>query len=787
MFTAALAVAIVLPPPDGMGSPAMKPTDALPALIPAPASWQLSGGVFLLDHLKHAVAPSTRNDLLILASKAAERLEPVLHRALSVRSADPGAPPAGSLFLRRIAGTDPEQYELRITSEGIDLSFVEGAGFNHGVSTLIQMVVNGRAAEKPATLPTGVINDQPRYHWRGMLLDCGRHFMSVESIKELIDKLELHKFNVLHWHLTEDQGWRLEIPGYPRLTEIGAWRTEIDGSIHGGFYTADDVREIVTYAEVRGINVVPEIEMPGHSVAALASYPELSCTGGPFAVETQWGIHRDVFCPGRDETFAFLEDVLTHVMELFPGRYVHIGGDEVPKDRWRQCEHCQARIRDEGLAGEDELQGWFIGRIGKFLAAHDRRLIGWDEILTGDLPGDPQIYTVQAWRGMDEAAAAATAGHDVIVSPTSHAYFDYDPGVLDLQQVFEFRPVPFGLNKTAAKRILGGQMNLWTEYIRQPQVDTMLFPRLTAMAEALWTGAEERDFATFLDRLHGHEPVLDHLNVRAGAAARPVIIAGQYDSVRHTHRLGFTLDQRVADAFARQDLAVKYHLLESPLPPSFQPGSMPEDQGLPPVTLLDEGAPEILELPLADRTESPRLVQAQLFVDDAPYGAPALLETSSHTAVGADIRFVNEPSERYPGGGSGGLVDGLHGSRHFQDNLWTGIEGEDLDATVDLGGPRRLTRASVRFLQDVNAWILLPREVRVSVSGDGENWREAGAVFHEVPDRKQDKLIHEFALDLDGSAVRFVRIHGVSPGVCPDWHPGRGKPCWLFLDEIVCR
>ncbi len=782
MFTAALALAIVLPPLDGMGSPAMKTTDALPTLIPAPTSWQPSDGVFLLDGLQQVVAPNPRIDLMVLASRAARRLEPVLDRTLSVHSAVPGEPsPEGSLFLRQMSGTDPEQYELRITSEGIDLSFVEAEGFHHGVTTLIQMAINGKATKE---LPCGIINDQPRFGWRGMLLDCGRHFMSVESIKGVIDRLEMHKFNVLHWHLTEDQGWRLEIPGYPRLTEVGAWRTEIDGSIHGGFYTADDVREVVAYAEARGIDIVPEIEMPGHSVAALAAYPEFSCTGGPFEVETQWGIHRDVFCPGRDETFAFLEAVLTHVMEIFPGRHIHIGGDEVPKERWRQCEHCQARIRDEGLAGEDDLQSWFIARIGKFLAAHDRRLIGWDEILTGGLPGDPDTYIIQAWRGMDEAAAAAGAGHDVIASPTSHAYFDYDPGVLDLQQVFEFRPVPEGLDESAARHILGGQMNLWTEYIPQTRVDTMLFPRLTAMAEALWTGAEERDFADFLDRLHGHGPVLDHLGVQPGVEARPLTVTGQYDSANNSQQLEIKLESRVAEALAGRNLAVRYHLLESPLPPSFHPGLLPEDQGLPVVTPTDEKAPEILEI---KNSESSWLVQARLFVDDRPYGAPALLEVSGHAAVAADIGFVHEPGERYPGGGSGGLVDGLHGSRYFQDELWTGFEGEDLDATLDLGHPVDLKRLSVRFLQDVNSWILLPREVRFFMSSDGENWRDAGAVSHEVPDKKQDKLIHEFAVDLDGFAARFVRIHGVTRGVCPDWHPGRGKPCWLFLDEFVCR
>jgi len=787
MLTAAVAVALALSPNFGLGSPAMISPEALPSLIPAPASWMASGGVFFPDDLRRIVVQDEGIFTAKEAELASTRLKTALGRKLPVQAAGAGETPPGSLLFRMMTDAAPEQYELRITSSGIEISAANSAGFFHGVSTLIQLVINGNDPGETTALPVGAINDQPRFGWRGMLLDCGRHFMSVESIKELLDKLALYKFNVLHWHLTEDQGWRLEIPGYPRLTEIGAWRTEPDGSDYGGFYTAADVREILDYAADRFITVVPEIEMPGHSQAALAAYPELSCTGGPFEVQTQWGIHEDVFCAGREETFTFLEDVLTYVMELFDGRYIHIGGDEVPQDRWKECDHCQARIRDEGLAGEDDLQSWFIGRIGTFLAGRGHRLIGWDEILTGGLPGEPATYTVQAWRGLDEAAAAARGGHHVIVSPTSHAYFDYDPGVLDLQQVFDFRPIPPGLDDDQTRRILGGQMNLWTEYIPPERVDTMLFPRLTAMAEALWTGADVRDFGNFLDRLDGQGPVLELLKVRPGAAARPLVISGRIDVDSGSQQLEISADPRIAEAMTDRDIATRYLILESPFPSTFQAGIMPEDQDLPRVTVADDTLPDFLELPAGTRTDSSWLTLAQMFLDDRPYGAPALMEISGHAAVGADIQFVHPPSEQYPGGGAGGLVDGLHGSRFFRDGLWTGFEGNDLDATIDLGRTRELQSVSVRFLQDANAWILLPREVRFSFSTDGNTWREAGSITHSVSDRVQDKLIHEFAAQMPGSGVRQVRIHAVSPGICPDWHPGRGKPGWIFADEIVCR
>ncbi|MBU8869626.1 MAG: beta-N-acetylhexosaminidase [Gemmatimonadales bacterium] len=399
-------------------------------------------------------------------------------------------------------GPAGEDYRLEISPDAVVVTAADSTGAFHGRLTWRQLQA---AAASGLDIPCGVIEDGPAYSWRGMLLDCGRHFMDVAFIKRVIDLLAIHKFNVLHWHLTEDQGWRLEVPGLPRLTEIAAWRAGNsegpDTSPYGGYYTTADVREILAHAAENHITVVPEIEMPGHCVAALAAYPELSCTGGPFEVETEWGIFPDIYCAGNQETFAFLEKVLAHVMDLFPSRYIHIGGDEAPKDRWRKCSRCQGRITAEGLADEEALQSWFIQRIGKFLAAHGRRMIGWDEILEGGLaPG----ATVQSWRGFEGATTAVQAGHDAIVSPTSHCYFDYPMDKLDLKQVYSFNPVPPGLTEPEQRRILGGELNLWTERIPQDRVDFMLFPRLCAMAECLWTGPERPGFENFSERLEGH-------------------------------------------------------------------------------------------------------------------------------------------------------------------------------------------------------------------------------------------------------------------------------------------
>jgi hexosaminidase len=434
-----------------------------------------------------------------------------------------------------------EGYELSVSRHGVVIRANAPAGLFYGVQTLLQLLSPEPpgAGSSTVAVPGVEITDRPRYPWRGMHLDVGRHFFPVEFVKKYIDLLARHKMNVFHWHLTEDQGWRIEIKGYPRLTEVGGWRIEADGRRYGGYYTQDEIREVVAYAARRFVTVVPEIELPGHALAALAAYPEYSCSGGPFTVPATWGIFEDVYCPGRDETLTFLEGVLQEVTGLFPGPWVHIGGDECPKDRWRACPRCQARIRQEGLRDEAELQSWFIRRIETFLTARGKRLVGWDEILEGGLP--PRA-TVMSWRGSEGGLAAARAGHDVIMSPTSHCYFDYyqaregEPpaigGYLPLERVYAFEPTPPELTKKEARHILGGQGNVWTEYIAEPAyVEYMAVPRLCAMAEVLWSPSKNRDFAAFTRRMGDHYLRLDNQRVNfriptpGGFASRNVLTA----------------------------------------------------------------------------------------------------------------------------------------------------------------------------------------------------------------------------------------------------------------------
>jgi hexosaminidase len=476
----------------------------------------------------------------------ADWLSPATGYRLSVAGAVPPGGAARVVSIRldsSLARLGDEGYRLSAAPTRITIRAFRPAGAFYAVQTLRQLLPAEIFREAPVggvawTVPAVEIEDSPRFSWRGGHLDASRSFMPKEFVKKFIDLLALHKMNRFHWHLTDDQGWRIEIKKYPRLTSVGAWRRETligiqhayadtmqwryDGRPHGGFYTQDDVREIVAYARDRFVTIVPEIEMPGHAQAAIAAYPELGNTGARLEVLRRWGVNPNIFNP-EDATIRFLQDVLTEVLALFPGRYIHIGGDEAVKDQWQASARAQARIAELGVKDEHGLQSWFIHQMDAFLTARGRSLVGWDEILEGGLAPNA---TVMSWRGMEGGIAAAQAGHDVVMTPTSHTYFDYyqsrdtvaEPpaigGFLPLDTVYAFEPVPAALGPAEAAHILGAQGQTWTEYIRQPKnVEYMAYPRLAALAEVVWTPRERRDFADFRARLEQHVLRLDILDV----------------------------------------------------------------------------------------------------------------------------------------------------------------------------------------------------------------------------------------------------------------------------------
>jgi hexosaminidase len=432
-----------------------------------------------------------------------------------------------------------EGYTLSVTKRKIIMKARTAAGLFYAVQTLRQLmpaeVENDSVVKEPSiTVPCCVIEDQPRFSYRGMHLDVGRHFFPVSAVKKYIDMIAMQKMNTFHWHLTEDQGWRIEIKKYPKLTEVGAFRKETvvghahskpeiyDGKPYGGFYTQDEVKEIIAYAKSKFVTVIPEIEMPGHAMAALAAYPELSCTGGPFEVAKTWGVFDNVFCAGKEETFRFLEDVITEIAELFPSEYIHVGGDECPKAKWTTCKLCQKRMKLEGLKDEKELQSYFIKRIEKFINSKGKKLIGWDEILEGGIAPEA---TVMSWRGVAGGIEAAKQGHDVIMSPTTYVYLDYyqtDPkdqplaigGYLTLEKVYSFDPKFDELTPEQNRHILGLQGNVWTEYIGTPEyLEYMTYPRMLAISETGWTPSSKKDFEDFLARFGIMKKHLDRLGV----------------------------------------------------------------------------------------------------------------------------------------------------------------------------------------------------------------------------------------------------------------------------------
>ena len=483
-------------------------------IIPKPVSLKTNNGTFRIDRNTVIVADEGNRDAADFFNKYLED-----YYGFNLNTAES----AQKNYIRFSSRTfvkapeNKEHYTFTSTSKGVDITGDSYDGTFRGTQTLIQLLPPAKATS--LSIPQVSIDDQPRLGYRGLMLDVGRHFFGVDYVKRFIDYIALHKMNTFHWHLTEDQGWRIEIRKYPKLTEVGAYRdgtiighhpgTGNDNIRYGGFYTQEEIKDVLEYAKKRHITVVPEIEMPGHAGAALASYSYLGCTGGPYEVSQTWGVHKDVYCAGNDSVFTFLEGVLDEVMELFPSEYIHIGGDECPKDAWKVCPKCQKRIKELGLKDEHELQSYFIQRIEKYVNSKGKKIIGWDEILEGGLAPNA---TVMSWRGEKGGIEAAKQDHDVIMTPTTYVYFDYAQqknedslvigGYLPIEKVYGYEPVPQVLNDAQKKRILGGQANVWTEYMSNPRkVEYMIFPRVAALSEVLWSPAKSRNWDDFKKRL----------------------------------------------------------------------------------------------------------------------------------------------------------------------------------------------------------------------------------------------------------------------------------------------
>ncbi len=678
-----------------------------------------------------------------------------------------------------------EGYWLQVTPKQIEIKASSAKGLFYAFQTLRQLLPpefeQGNITQSQVQIPCVIIKDRPRFVWRGMMLDVSRHFFPKEFIKSFIDYLALHKMNRFHWHLCDDQGWRIEIKKYPKLTEIGAWRVDREDqpwrmreeqkpgekATYGGFYTQEDIMEIVEYAQQRFVTIVPEIEMPGHTRAALAAYPQFSCTGGPFTVLPggYWPI-QDIYCAGNDSTFLFLQDVLDEVMALFPGDYIHIGGDEVDKTNWKACPKCQKRMKEEGLQTEEELQSYFIKRIEAYINAKGKKLIGWDEILEGGLA--PRA-TVMSWRGFEGGVAAAQSGHDVIMTPTAFCYFDYyqgsrqlEPeaigGFLPLSKVYQFEPVPADLSSDEAKHILGGQANLWTEFVPTPEhAQYMIFPRIAAMAEALWSPQNVRSWENFSKRLPDYFKRLDFLKINYAKSAFNVQVNSQFDTKHKTFFISLHSELPFVEIHYR----------------------------------LDGGVPNLNDPLYTKPFKLNKSVElsATSFWNSKQMGKVTRETLVLHKATGKPVTLTNAFAEKYSGNGLGArtLTNSLNGSLNFNDGRWLGFEQVDFEAVIDLGTPQTIQNIEVGFLNDVDAWIFLPKQVEFFIAQNKKTFQRVGAVQNQLPEKYTQRERKVFQLEFAPQQARYIRVRAQNIGQCPDWHMGAGGKAWLFVDEIVVK
>ena len=673
-----------------------------------------------------------------------------------------------------------EGYELNVDGEGIEVRASQFPGFLYALQSLEQLLPAAVYGTEPAPdaaweVPCVKIADAPRFAYRGMHLDVARHFFSVDEVKRYIDVMAIHKLNTLHWHLTDDQGWRIEIKRYPELTAVGSirkatvvrkeWGT-YDGTPYGGFYTQDEIRDVVKYAADRGVTVIPEIDLPGHMLAALTAYPELGCTGGPYEVWGRWGVADDVLCPGREKTFEFLEGVLTEVMELFPSEYIHIGGDECPKVRWEKCPRCQAKIRQLGLKDDGEhtaehyLQSYVTDRIGKFLARHGRRIIGWDEILEGRAPSDA---VVMSWRGSEGGIAAAKLGHDVIMTPNSHFYFDYyqsldtdaEPfgigGYIPMEQVYSYDPAFPELTPEQQRHILGVQANLWTEYVLSDEhLEYMLLPRLAALSEVQWCLPETKDWNRFIGSFR-----MDKIYSQLG-----------YEFAKHI--FGVTASYAVD----------------------------PEKGGVVMTLTTQGGAPIRYTLDGSDPTASSPLYKAPVTIGEScTFKAAALregMQTPVYTrkfdfnkATGRRIALNAAPTLKYTYGGASLLVDGYRGGPVYSNGAWIGFLNEPLDVTIDMQGAKPYSAVTVESLVEKGEWVFPPSSVGVYLSDDGREFTEAALMSVPQETAGSPDGVKPFKVLFPETSARYLRVVARTVDPIPAWHGAAGQKAHMFVDEII--
>lgn len=671
-----------------------------------------------------------------------------------------------------------EGYKLDADAKQIRIAGASAAGVFYGIQTLRKSLplVNGKASK--VSIPAVHIADAPRFAYRGTHLDVSRHFVTADSVRQFIDMLALHNINRFHWHLTDDQGWRIEIKKYPLLTQIGSKRAQTvighnsgkyDGKPYSGFYTQKQIRDIVKYAADRYITIVPEIDLPGHMQAALAAYPDMGCTGGPYEVWQKWGVSDNVLCAGNNKTLTFIDNVLKEITKLFPSKYIHVGGDECPKTQWQKCPKCQARIKalnleaKDGHSAEERLQSYIITHASNYLKSLGRNTIGWDEILEGGLA---EGATVMSWRGESGGIAAAKQHHDVVMTPNSYLYFDYyqsldkanEPlaigGYLPLETVYSYEPMPKELTADEARHIIGVQANIWTEYMPTfKQMQYMALPRLAALSEVQWSQPALKDYTSFTNRLTEFTHMYDRLG---------------YNYAKHLYNVAIHVD---SDNKWREILI---HMTTA---------------GKAEIRYTLDGTEPTVNSTLytgAIVLQKSAKIRAAAF-RDGKRSSVTSQDISFNKATACPVELLQPTHKNYTYKGGATLTDGLLGDKGFGTGRWLGFSGNDLEAVIDLKQNTDVSSVSLNTCVDKGSWIFDARNIEVSVSADGKSFTKVASKSLPALEEQTPDNIYTYELTFPQTTTRYVKVTATSEHNIPEWHGGKGKPAFLFVDEISVK
>ncbi len=744
-------------------------------IIPKVASLQINSGVFFFNKNTKFV---TSTDAQKIASELLiKKFKNVTGWNLELVS-NAKSPKENKVIFKTNKDLKKEAYEINVTKKEVTISASSSAGFLYAIQSLRQLLpVEIESSKRVENIvwqvPSVSIKDGPRFPWRGLMLDLSRHFFDKEYIKETIDALSMHKMNILHLHLVDDQGWRIEIKKYPKLTEVGAWRVDQEDipwnsrtenspnakGTYGGFLTQEELKEIVAYATLKGVEVVPEIEMPAHVSSAIAAYPELACFDTPKQIGVPsgalWPI-TDIYCAGKETTFEFLENVLLEVMEIFPSKYIHIGGDEATKTNWEKCPFCKKRIASEGLENVEELQSYFIKRMEKFINSKGKKLIGWDEILEGGLAPDA---TVMSWRGVKGGIEAAKHGNDVVMTPVGFCYFDYYQGppefepiaggsVLSVSKVYKFDPIVEDLTADQAKHILGGQANLWSEHIpTEKHSQYMIFPRITALSETVWSTKESRNWDNFSERL---QTMLTRYNLLDINYAKSTFVIGSKAEVNSNNKsIALTLQNEYSNS------DIRYVLDKNELSANATKFSEP-------ITI--------------NKTTT---LKASLFKNEQAVGRVFYDTITFHKAVSNQVDYKTAYHQKYQGSGAYNLVNTMRGTKNFRDGRWQAWLNTSAEIIIDLEEPKPISKVTVGSMENQKNGIYFPTLMQVFVSADGINFEKVTEFKRPFSETEEPEL-KDFKLSFKSRKVRFVKIN-----TSIAQNAKNAKERWLFLDEIL--